>query len=210
MAAVNGLKVDMIAGRTDNAGAAVTDFDQEETRFPLTFLLRQGMTPNLLTGAPNPNAFRVRQNLGTDMNVLVGSGTAKVDGYVLRGTSIAGQGAYGIRLDLATTAAISVPATDPTNPARYGVFLWIDDTAYAGTAGRAQANISCLRGTPAASPVTPAASAVWSAYALLWEFQLPALATAVTNVILDSATSFDRRVTANLLPQNTLETRVFL
>jgi hypothetical protein len=50
---------------------------------------------------------------------------------------------------------------------------------------------------------------VWSASALLWEFQLPAAATAVTNVILDSATSFDRRVTADLLPQNFLEAQVF-
>jgi hypothetical protein len=208
MAAVNSLKCFAIAGRTDNAGTAVTDIDQEELRLPLTALLRQGLLPNLLTGAPNVNGFRVRQNTGADMNLLVGSGTTKVDGYVLRGT-VAGQGSYIARIDATTLGPVSVPATDPTNPARYGVYLWIDDAAYSGTAARAQANITCIRGTPAGSPTTPTALAVWSAWALLWEFQLPALAAAVTNVILDSATSFDRRVTANLIPQDFLEGQVF-
>ena len=195
MAAVNSLKVSLIAGRTDNAGTAQTDVDQEELRLPHGALLRQGLLANALDGTPNPNGFRVRQNTGADMNVLVGSGTTKRDLFVVRGT-VAGQGSYLVRLD-AATMLVSVPATDATNPARYGVYLWVDDAAYAGTASRAQANITCLRGTPAASPTTPGASAVWSAWALLWEFQLPALATAVTNVILDSATSFDRRVTAD-------------
>lgn len=209
MAAVNSLKCFAIAGRTDNAGTGVDDIDQEELRLGgVTALLRQGLVTNLLTGAPNPNGFRVRQNTGADMNVLIGSGTTKVDGYVLRGT-VAGQGAYIARIDAATVGPISVPASDAVNPSRYGVYLWIDDAAYSGTAARAQANISCIRGTPAGSPTTPGPLAVWSAYALLWEFQLPALAAAVTNVILDSATSFDRRVTANLIPQNFLEGQVF-
>lgn len=207
MAAVNSLKCSLIAGRTDNAGTPQTDVDQEELRLIHGALLRQGLLANALDGTPNPNGFRVRQNTGADMNVLVGSTTTKRDLYLLRGTA-AGQGSYLVRLD-AATMLVSVPATDAVNPARYGVYLWIDDTAYAGTGGIAQANITCLRGTPAASPTTPAASAVWSAYALLWEFQLPALATAVTNVILDSATSYDRRVTADLLPQNFLEMQVF-
>jgi predicted metalloprotease with PDZ domain len=83
--------------------------------------------------------------------------------------------------------------TDATNPARYGVYAFIDDTAYsAATPSRAYANVTCIRGTPAGSPVTPTALAAWSASALLWEFQLPANATAVTNTILDAGT--DRRV----------------
>jgi hypothetical protein len=194
MAAVDSLKILAIAGRTDSAGVAQPDQDQEETRLPTGILLGQGFTPNLLDQSVNPNAWRVRQNTGTDMNVLVGSGTTKRDGYVLRGT-VAGQGSYIVRLD-ATTKSVSVPATDATNPARYGVYLWVNDAAYSGTASRAYAGISCLRGTPAGSPVTPTASAVWSAWALLWEFQLPANATAVTNTILDSGTSIDQRVRA--------------
>ena len=208
MPAVGSLKVFAIGGRTDSGGTAQDDFDQEELRMLTGILLRQGITPNLTDGTPNLNAFRVRQNTGADMNVKVGSGTTKVDGLILRG-STAGQGAYLMRLD-ATTLTVSVPATDATNPARYGVYAWVDDAAYSGTASRAYAGISCLRGTPAGSPTTPGASAVWSAYALLWEFQLPALATAVTDVILDNSNAIDQRVSADLAVQHALETRVFL
>lgn len=207
MAAVGSLKVYAIGGRTDSAGTAQPDQDQEETRLPLGILLRQGLTPHLTTGVPNPNAFRPRQNTGADMNLLIGSGTTKIDGLVLRGNT-AGQGTYLLRLDSAGLLK-AVPATDPTNPARYGVFAFIDDAAYAGDASRQYADISCIRGTPAGSPTTPTALATWSAWALLWEFQLPALAAAITNVILDSATSFDRRVTANLQAQNFLEQQIF-
>lgn len=200
MAAQDNLKVFAIAGRTaSGAATAVDDVDQEELRLPIGALLTKGFLPNLLTQAANANAFRVRQNTGSDMNLLVGSGTSKVDGYVVLGT-VAGQGAYILRLD-ATTKTVSVPATDATNPARYGVYAYIDDTAYSGTASRAYANVSCIRGTPAGSPTTPGPLAAWSAYVLLWEFQLPANASAVTNTILDSATSFDRRVPSSPLSQ---------
>lgn len=207
MPAVHNLKVFGIGGRTDNAGAAQTDVDQEELRLLAQLTYRQGITPNLLDATPNLNAWRVRQNTGADMNVRVGSTTTQRDGYLLRGNS-AGQGAYLVRLD-ATFRTIAVPATDPTNPARYGVFLFVNDATYSGTASRAYADITCIRGTPAGSPVTPSADATWSAWALIWEFQLPALATAVTDAILDSSTSFDRRVHADLAPQNILENQVF-
>lgn len=185
----------------------MTDIDAEEMRLPIAALLRQGLLPNMVDMTPNPNGFRPRQNTGADMNIKIGSGVTQRDGYVLRGNS-AGQGAYIARLD-AVTRTVAVPATDPTNPARYGVFLVVDDAAYAGDASRQYVDLVCIRGTPAGSPTTPAALATWSAYALLWEFQLAALAAAVTDVILDSATSFDRRVTADLLPQNFLESQVF-
>ena len=198
MAAQNSLKVFTIGGRTDATPAAVNDTDQEEMRFGAKYAgRRQGLVESMLDDTPNPNAFRVRQNTGADMNIKIGNGvTTKLDGYVLRGTA-SGQSNYVVRLD-AATRTITVPATDPTNPARYGVYLHIDDAAYAGTASTAKADLACIRGTPAGSPTTPAALAVWSAWALLWEFQLPALASAVTDVILDSATSFDRRVYADL------------
>lgn len=196
MPSVESLKCFVIAGRTDSAGAAQDDFDDEEARLLTGILLREGITPHLTSGEPNANAFRVRQDTGSNMQVKVGSGTSKADGLVLRGT-VAGQGAYLVRLD-ATTLTITVPATDATNPARYGVYAWVDDAAYSGTASRAYAGISCLRGTPAGSPTTPAASAVWSAYRLLWEFQLPALATAVTDAILDASDAIDQRVASRL------------
>jgi hypothetical protein len=132
MAAQDNLKVLAIAG-TDASGAAtaVDDVDQEELRLPLGRSADARLPAEPVDPGANPNAFRVRQNTGTDMNLLVGSGTAKVDGYVLLGT-VAGQGAYIIRLD-ATTKTVAVPATDATNPARYGVYAYIDDTAYSGT-----------------------------------------------------------------------------
>lgn len=209
MAAVGSLKGFAIGGRTDSAGVAqTTDIDQEEYRLILGAVLRPGLLPNLLDGTPNPNAFRPRQNTGADMNLVVGSTATKRDGIVLRGT-VAGQGSYIVRLDSAGLL-VSVPATDPALAQRYGVFAFVDDASYAGDASRAYFGVACLRGAPNASPVTPAASAVWSAFALLWEFQLPAAATAITNVILDSATSFDRRVTANLQAQSFYENQCFL
>ena len=209
MTAVNSLKCFAIANRTDNAGTLVSpDTDWEELRFGAKYLGRRpGLVENMLDDTPNPNGFRVRQNTGADMNVKIGSGVTQRDGYVLRGT-VAGQCNYLVRID-ATTITKLAPATDGSLPCRYGVYLFVDDAAYAGDASRAYADISVIRGTPNASPTTPAALAVWSASALLWEFQLPALATAVTDVILDSATSFDRRVTADLLGQNFLEQQVF-
>ena len=199
MAAADNLKCFAIAGRTNSSGTAIADCDQEELRLPLAALLTPGYLPNLLTQAANPNSFRIRRNPGSDMNLLVGSGTSKVDGYVLLGT-VAGQGAYIIRLD-ATTKTIAVPAADATNPARYGVYAYTDDAAYSGTGSRAYANVSCIRGTPAGSPTTPGPLAVWSAYALLHEFQLPANATAITDTILDAGT--DRR-TASYSPMGSV------
>ena len=209
MGAVGSLKVFAIANRTDSAAAAAVDTDWEELRMGAKYASRRpGLLENLLDDTPNPNGYRPRQNTGADMNLLVGSTVTKVDGYVLRGT-IAGQGSYVVRLD-AATLTVSVPATDPALAQRYGVYMFIDEASYAGTGGgRAYAGISCLRGTTNASPVTPAASAVWSANVLLWEFQLPAAATAITNVILDSATSFDQRKYADQLSQNWLESQIF-
>lgn len=210
MAAVGSLKVFAIGGRTDSAGVVqTTDIDQEEFRFGAKYSgRRQGLVENMLTDVPNLNAFRVRQDTGANLAIKVGSGVAKVDGCVLRGT-VAGQSNYVVRLD-AVTLTSALTTTDATNPTRYGVYLFVDDAAYAGDASRAYAGISLLKGTPAGSPTTPAALAVWSASILLWEFQLPALATAITDTILDSASSFDRRVTANLVGQNVLESSVFL
>lgn len=209
MPAVGSLKVWALGGRTDSAGVAQNDTDQEEARFGAKYAgRRQGLVENMLTNVPNPTGFRVRQDTGANLQIKVGSGTTQRDGYILQGTA-AGQGTYVVRLDTPTFTPTAT-TSDPTNPTRYGVYLFIDDAAYSGDASRAYAGITIVKGTPAGSPTTPAALAVWSASALLWEFQLAAGATAITDTILDSATSFDRRVTANLVGQNFLETAWFL
>lgn len=207
MASVDSLKCTLIGGRTNAAGSAQDDVDQEELRMLTGILLRQGLTPNLLDGTPNLNAFQVRQNTGADMNIKVGSGTTKVDGLVLRGT-VAGQGAYLMRID-ATTITYAVPAADGTNPKRYGVYAWVNDESYSGDSGIHAAGISCIAGTAGVSPATPGPLATWSAYALLWEFQLPAAASAVTNVILDNSDAIDRRVHTAVAVQSVFEQQIF-
>jgi hypothetical protein len=194
MAASGSLKVLGIFGRTDSAGAAVPDLDQEELRLLTTGTVTSGLLRNALDQTANANAFQVRQNTGSDLNVKVGSGTTKRDLLVIPGTA-AGQGFYVARLD-AATLTVSVPAADSVNPARYGVYAFVDDAGYSGDASRAYVGISCIRGTPAGSPTTPGPLATWSAYYLLWEFQLAANATAVTNTILDSGSSIDQRRSA--------------
>ena len=194
MAAQDNLKVATIFGRTASGSATgVPDLDQEEIRLLTTAMLRPGYTPNLIDQTTNLNAFKVRQDTGSNMQIKVGSGTSKADGYVLLGT-VAGQGAYILRLD-ATTKTVTVPAADATNPRKYLVAAVIDDTAYSGTASRAYANVVCIAGTPATgnTSVVPSPLSTWSAYAPLWSFQLAANATAVTNTILDNAQGADLR-----------------
>ena len=208
MPSVGSLKVWALGGRTDSAGVTQNDTDQEEARFGAKFAgRRQGLVENMLDDTPNPNGWRVRQDTGANLAVKIGSGTTQRDGYVLRGGA-AGQSNYVVRLD-ATTVTSALTTSDPTNPTRYGVYLFVDDAAYSGDASRAYAGISLLKGTPAGSPTTPGPLAVWSAWALLWEFQLAAAAAAITDTILDSASSFDRRVYADLLGQNIYESQFF-
>src|SRR4051812_14484610 len=101
MAAVGSLKVYSIAGRTDSAGVAQADVDQEELRMGMFCGgAGPGMMPSYIDGTPNPNGWNVRQNTGADQNVKIGSTVTKADVYVLRGT-VAGQGQYAVRLDSA-------------------------------------------------------------------------------------------------------------
>lgn len=199
MAAVDSLKVFGIAGRTNSSGTAQVDVDQEELRLVPAAVMTAGRLPHLTTLAGNPDAFKVRQDTGSNMQIKVGSGTVggKVDGYLLRGTT-AGQGAYLVRLDSATVT-LTVPAADGTNPAKYGVYLYVNDENYGGGAGIRYAGLSCIRGTPAGSPTVPGPLSAWSAYALLWSFQLAASATAVTNTILDNTNAADARTTSVLI-----------
>lgn len=209
MAAVHGLKVAVIGGRTNSSGTAQDDYDQEEARLIWAVSRTQGRTPHLITQASNNNAFKVRQNTGSDMNVVVGSGTASADGYVLRGTS-AGQGSYGVMLDDASVT-VAVPAADGSLLKAYGVYLFVNDEAYSGSAGLAYASLICLAGTPHASaPQVPSASVSYAASALLWSFRLAAAATAVTNTILDDSNAADARTTSRALGVDPYETALYL
>lgn len=208
---VHSLSTFVIGGRTNDSGSAQSpDVDQWELRMPHPGNRTPGRLWNLLDQSPNPDAFKVRQGSGSDMNVKVGSNIgAHRDGYVLRGT-LARQGNYTIAIG-AATITVAVPAADASLLTAYGVYVYVNDAAYSGTASRAYAQLACLAGTPHASaPVVPSALAAWSAYELLWSFRLAALATAVTNTILDNSNAVDARKTSSSLGVSALDLAPFL
>ena len=97
------------------------------------------------------NSFQVLQNLGTDMNVKIGSGTA-FDRAVIEG-DLAGQGKYVTEHQNATQI-LAVAASDPTNDRIDNVILRIfDDTFDSSTFD--YADIEVTTGTPSGSPVPP-------------------------------------------------------
>ncbi|MDF1596939.1 MAG: hypothetical protein P1T08_12745 [Acidimicrobiia bacterium] len=96
-------------------------------------------------------SFKVAQNLGTDMNVKVGSGTA-YDRAVVAG-DLAGQGVYVIEHQNASQV-LAVPASDPTNPRKDIVIARIYDDTF-DSSGNSYADVELIQGTPAAAPTAP-------------------------------------------------------
>ena len=78
-----------IGARTDNAGAGVTDVSAEEDRYSQIILTEGYIKPS--------DAFEPVAGSAATMNVVIGSGTAKNDYYVVAG-DVAGQGNYLVRL----------------------------------------------------------------------------------------------------------------
>ncbi len=98
------------------------------------------------------NSFQTLQNLGTDMNVKIGSGTA-FDRAVVKG-DLAGQGTF-VPEHQNATQVLAVAASDPTNDRIDNVILRVfDDTFDSSTFD--YADIEVTTGTPDASPVAPA------------------------------------------------------
>ena len=98
------------------------------------------------------NSFQVLQNLGTDMNVKIGSGTA-FDRAVVAG-DLAGQGKF-ITEHQNTTQVLAVAASDPTDDRIDLVILRVYDDTF-DSSGDDFADIEVIAGTPDASPVPPA------------------------------------------------------
>lgn len=173
------LQVRNIAARTDTAGTAITDYSGEEDRFPHIVYSQGYLTPVL--------AFRVVAQ-GGNMNVLVGSGSAKVDYYVVRGL-IAGQGNYIVRHESATTT-VTLDAADPAQGRKDEIYLVVQDNPYDGSS----------RGTPRLylrkgdlGGALPGPDAIWDAYALLATVTVNAGASSIT-----SGNIADNRVAATL------------
>jgi len=98
------------------------------------------------------NSFKVAQDTGSNMQVLVGSGTAG-DRAAIQG-DVAGQGVYIVEHDNATQALV-VAASDPSNPRIDRVILRVYDDDE-DSSGNSYADVEVLPGTPAGSPSAPA------------------------------------------------------
>ncbi len=101
------------------------------------------------------NSFQVLQNLGTDMNVKVGS-TVAFDQAVIQG-DLAGQGVF-IAEHQNATQVLAVAASDPTNDRIDNVILRIFDDTF-DSSGFDYSDLEVTTGTPDASPVPPAVPA---------------------------------------------------
>ncbi len=120
-----------------------------------------GATDRLVNGAliyegvamrNNVNSFQVLQNLGTDMNVKIGS-TVAFDQAVIAG-DLAGQGVF-ITEHQNPSQVLAVAASDPTNNRIDNVILRIYDDTF-DSSGDDFADLEVTTGTPDASPVPPA------------------------------------------------------
>lgn len=170
-----------IGNRTDSAGASVADYTAEEARFVASILNGGYIKPT--------SAFQVTQQASPNMTVLVGSGTAKADYYVVPGT-VGGQGNYIVRLD-ATSITVTVPAADASQTRTDQVYLVVRDNAYDASA-RALPQIGYRQGDLGGA--TPGPDSAWDAYALLATISVPALDTAI-----QTAQITDGRVAATLI-----------
>ena len=154
-----------IGARTDNAGSGVTDVSAEEDRYPQVIFEEGWLKPS--------GAFQPVAGAGATMNVVIGSGSAKTDYYVVAG-DIAGQGNYIVRL-AGTTQTIALNAADGSLARKDEIYLVVLDDAYDST-GLALPRFAYRDGTPAASPSAPGPDASWDAYVLLATIDVPAAA----------------------------------
>ncbi len=172
-----------IAARTDSSGGAVTpDWSAEE--------LRMGV--ELFTaGIANPaNSFQVVAGAAATMNIVVGSGTSKVDLAIVSG-DIGGQGNYVVRLD-ETDKTIALDAADPSDPRIDEIYVVVYDNIYDSTS-RSLTRLAVRKGDPASSPALPGPDSAWEAFLLLSEVTIPAAAVDIL-----SATLVDKRALATV------------
>ncbi len=99
----------------------------------------------------NPNSFQVLQNLGTDMNIKIGS-TQIFDRAVIQGDSV-GQGVFVTEHQNASQV-LAIAASDPTNDRIDIAILRIYDDTF-DSSGDDFADLEVVTGTPDASPLPP-------------------------------------------------------
>ncbi len=143
------------------------------------------------------NSYRVLQNLGTDMNVKVGSGTA-FDRAVVQGDS-AGQGTF-IPEHQNPSQVLAIAASDPTLPRKDIVILRVYDDTF-DSSGNDYADVEVVTGTPNASPVEP------SLPSSALKLAVVDVAAAVTQIVDGNITDsrVEARLTSNVVtPTSTL------
>ena len=158
-----------IGARTDSGGTPVTDLSAEEDRYPTIILSEGYVTPS--------DAFEPVAGAVATMNVIIGSGSAKADYYVVAG-NIAGQGNYMVRLASATET-ITLDAADGSNDRIDEIYLVVEDNAY-DSSGRALPRFGERKGDPAGSPSAPGPDANWDAYVLIATIDVPQGAADIT------------------------------
>ncbi len=163
------------------------------------------------------NSFQVLQNLGTDMNVKVGSGTA-YDRAVVKGDS-AGQGTFVVEHQNASQV-LAVAAADATLARKDIVILRVYDDTF-DSSGNDYSDVEVVTGTPNASPVEPALP---SGAIKLAVVDVGAAVTQIVNgnitdsriaVVLNSGIAsgsmlrMERATSAQSIPNNTVTVVVF-
>ena len=99
----------------------------------------------------NEDSFKVFQNLGTDMNIKIGS-TQIFDRAVIQGDSV-GQGVFVTEHQNASQV-LAIAASDPTNDRIDIAILRIYDDTF-DSSGFDYADLEVITGTPDASPLPP-------------------------------------------------------
>jgi hypothetical protein len=176
----------ILGARTDNSGTAATDTTAEEARLLASLLSAGYITPAL--------AFQVTAQTSPNMTVRVGSLTTKSDYYVLSGT-VAGQGNYIVRLDVASQN-VTITAADASQTRTDEIYLVVQDNAYDSSA-RVLPRIGYRAGTLGGA--NPGPDAAWTAYALLARITVAATVTTITNANIS-----DQRVASTLTTTTSL------
>jgi len=155
-----------ITARTNAAGAPLVDLSAEEERYS-NYLFSEGWI------APT-DAFEPVKGSAATWDVIIGSGAADVDLYVVQGQGT-GQGNYVVRLDQ-TTDTIVVDSSDVSNPRTDEVYLVVIDDAYDST-GLSLARFGYRKGDAGPAATAPGPDPAWNAYALLATVLVPASST---------------------------------
>lgn len=172
-----------IGARTDSAGTAATDLASDEDR-----LINHALTEGFLTSG----AFEVAADSPASMDVIVGSGTAKADLYVVEGDDD-GQHPYIVRLDDASIT-VTLDAADASNPRIDELWLVVADATWDG-GSVSLPRIGYRKGDAGASPTAPGADSSWKAAVKLATITVSAGATSIA-----SGDIADNRAAAELNP----------